>query len=74
MSRADPRYEICLIGALNTQTFLVEAAVTVPSTTESAFLDQYHIILFRMFAARHTGKFFCHNHTPFRAFDQFLKK
>jgi hypothetical protein len=72
LHRPDP--QIISVGALDTQTFFIEAAVTVPSTAEPALLNQYHIILFRRFAARYTSKFLCHNHTPFRTLGQFVEK
>jgi hypothetical protein len=65
---------IALIATLNTQTFFVEAAVTVHSPAYPTFLNCQNVILLCMFTACHTGKFFRHNYTPLRPLSLHLKK
>jgi hypothetical protein len=73
-SRADPNYEISLIGALDTQTLVIDAAVTVHPAAYPTFLDRQNVILVSRFTACHAGKIFRHNYTPFRTFSHYFEK
>ena len=74
MSRADPNYEMYLIGTLDAYTFLIQASVTVHTTAHFTFRDRQNVIPLVLYTARHAGKFVGHSNTPFRSGSHCLEK